>query len=181
MSFIFPLCWKHTLIPILPAEMIDYLDSPYIYLIGIESAVLSEACYDLSGSDVTQVMLDANSIYTNEVEVDRKTKMPVKEFRTLKEKLLRATACIKQRPDPILEQVDQAFTTVFVDPDDDSEGVDEIEVRDAFLEFMSKTMGDYKKFLRDLNNGKDGIETLPEHANSRDFFDRDKFLLSKDS
>jgi len=53
MSFIFPLCWKHTLIPILPAEMIDYLDSPYIYLIGIESAVLSEACYDLSGSDVT--------------------------------------------------------------------------------------------------------------------------------
>jgi len=46
---------------------------------------------------------------------------------------------------------------------------------------MSKTMGDYKKFLRDLNNGKDGIETLPEHANSRDFFDRDKFLLSKDS
>jgi len=48
-------------------------------------------------------MLDANSIYTNEVEVDRKTKMPAKEFRTLKEKLLRATACIKQRPDPILE------------------------------------------------------------------------------
>lgn len=94
MSFIFPLCWKHTLIPILPSEMIDYLDSPYIYLIGIESAVLSEACYDMSGSDVTQVMLDANSIYTSETEVDKKTRMPVKEFRTLKEKLLRATACI---------------------------------------------------------------------------------------
>jgi hypothetical protein len=94
MSFIFPLCWKHTLIPILPSEMIDYLDSPYIYLIGIESAVLSEACYDVSGSDVTQVMLDANSIYTSETEVDKKTRMPVKEFRTLKEKLLRATACI---------------------------------------------------------------------------------------
>jgi hypothetical protein len=65
--------------------------------------VLSEACYDIAESDVTQVMLDANSIYTSELEVDRKTKMPVKEFRTLKEKLLRATACIKQRPDPMLE------------------------------------------------------------------------------
>lgn len=53
MSFIFPLCWKHTLIPILPAEMIDYIDSPYIYLIGIESQVLSEACLDLNNSDVT--------------------------------------------------------------------------------------------------------------------------------
>ena len=28
--------------------MIDYLDSPYIYLIGIESTVLSEAYHDLS-------------------------------------------------------------------------------------------------------------------------------------
>jgi hypothetical protein len=74
--------------------MIDYLDSPYIYLIGIESAVLSEACYDVSSSDVTQVMLDANSIYTSETEVDKKTRMP-REFRTLKEKLLRATACIQ--------------------------------------------------------------------------------------
>jgi len=46
---------------------------------------------------------------------------------------------------------------------------------------MSKTMGEYKKFLRDLSNGKDGVDTVPEHANSRDFFDRDKFLLSKDS
>lgn len=77
--------------------------------------------------------------------------------------------------------MDYAFTTVFIDPDDDHDGVDEIEVRDAFLEFMSKTMGDYKKFLRDLSNGKDGVDTVPEHANSRDFFDRDKFLLSKDS
>ena len=45
-------------------------------------------------------MLDANSIYSHEIEVDKKTKMPTKEFRTLKEKLLRATTCIKQRPDP---------------------------------------------------------------------------------
>jgi|LakMenE18May11ns_1017448.scaffolds.fasta_scaffold9803103_1 hypothetical protein len=100
-------------------------------------------------------MLDANSIYTNEAEIDRKTKMP-REFRTLREKLLRATAGIKQRPDPLLEQIDFAFATVFVDPDDDSQGVDDVEVRDAFVEFMSKTMGDYKKFLKDLTVDSNG-------------------------
>jgi hypothetical protein len=95
-------------------------------------------------------MLDANSIYTNEAEIDRKTKMP-REFR-----MLRATAGIKQRPDPLLEQIDFAFATVFVDPDDDSQGVDDVEVRDAFVEFMSKTMGDYKKFLKDLTVDSNG-------------------------
>jgi len=43
--------------------------------------------------DVTEVKLDANAIYTADKEIG-KIKMPVKEFRTLKEKLLRATACI---------------------------------------------------------------------------------------
>lgn len=74
---------------------------------------------------------------------------------------------------------DQAFTTVFVDPDEEDmeTGVDDIEVRDAFLEFMSKTMGDYKKYLKDIggsskNCPNGGIDTVPENANSRDFFDR---------
>lgn len=40
MSFIFPLNWKHTLIPILPEEMVDVLDAPLPYLIGVESTVI---------------------------------------------------------------------------------------------------------------------------------------------
>lgn len=52
-SFIFPLCWKHTLIPILPIEMIDVLDAPLPFLIGIESGILSEAYPDLSFEEVT--------------------------------------------------------------------------------------------------------------------------------
>jgi|LakMenEpi03Aug12_release.lakeMendotaPanAssembly.Ray.scaffolds.fasta_scaffold2378314_1 hypothetical protein len=32
---------------------------------------------------------------------------------------MRATACITKRPDPALETTDNAFQTVFVDPDDD--------------------------------------------------------------
>lgn len=36
MSFAFPFQWKHTLIPILPSDMIDVIDAPYPFLIGIE-------------------------------------------------------------------------------------------------------------------------------------------------
>ena len=52
--------------------------------------------------DVTQVNLDGNVIYTEERELS-KTKMPAREWRTLREKLLRATSCITERPDPLLE------------------------------------------------------------------------------
>ena len=45
-SFIFPLCWKHNLIPILPAEMVDILDAPVPFLFGIESSILNEAQVD---------------------------------------------------------------------------------------------------------------------------------------
>ena len=78
MSFIFPLCWQHTLIPILPACLVDYLHSPYIYLIGIESHLmnmLGQEHPDEKHEDVTEVKLDANAIYTAERELSY-TKMP---------------------------------------------------------------------------------------------------------
>jgi hypothetical protein len=36
LSFMFPFQWKHPLIPILPQGMIETLDAPFPYLIGIE-------------------------------------------------------------------------------------------------------------------------------------------------
>ena len=68
-----------------------------------------------------------------------------------------------------------------MDPDDENIGVGGIEVRDAFLEFMSRTMGDYKKYLKDVGGTTKGLQAVPEMANSRDFFDRNKFLSAKDS
>ncbi len=35
-SFLFPFKWQHTFIPILPITMIDVLEAPFPYLIGIE-------------------------------------------------------------------------------------------------------------------------------------------------
>lgn len=96
--------------------------------------------------------MDASAVYTNEKLVDS-VKLPMKEFRTLRDKLIRATACISKRPDPDLEHVDAAFMNAIIDPEEEDmiQGVCDIEVRDAFLEFMSKTLSDYKKFFKDIH------------------------------
>ena len=136
MSFIFPLCWKHTLIPILPADMIDVIDAPLPFLIGIESEILNEYYSDLVDSDVTRVDLDSNKIYSTEPNVRDTFKISEKDLRNLKSRLEWATACIEERPDPEIEQIAFAFSTVFIDPEDEGDGIDHLCVRDAFLEFM---------------------------------------------
>jgi len=59
-----------------------------------------------------------------------------RDFKTLREKLLRAANGITERPDPDLENVDDAFFRFMQDPDEIENYVDDLEVRDAFLEFM---------------------------------------------
>lgn len=46
-SFLFPLNWKHSLIPILPKSMIDVLDAPFPFLIGIESEMIKDTGYEI--------------------------------------------------------------------------------------------------------------------------------------
>jgi hypothetical protein len=101
MSFIFPLCWKHNIIPILPASMIDVLDAPFPFLIGVEAAILAEYYPSFESRDVTMVLLDENVVESAE-KISETLRMPVKELKVLREKLMRATASIKQRPDPEL-------------------------------------------------------------------------------
>jgi hypothetical protein len=69
MSFIFPLNWKHTLIPILPEEMIDVLDAPLPYLIGVEAHLLQQ------DYEVTVVHLDSDTVTKQESVFDT-VKMP---------------------------------------------------------------------------------------------------------
>ena len=65
-----------------------------------------------------QIDLD-NNVVKAEEKILETLKMPQKEFRNLKEKLMRATACIKQRPHQDIESVDLAFQNIFMDPEDD--------------------------------------------------------------
>lgn len=101
--------------------------------------------------------------------------MPFKEHKMLKHRLIKATENIMQIPDQtMLEQVDLAFNMKFMDPDEDMQ-VDHLEVRDAFLEFMSSIMSDYTKYLKDPSNQPEKITC------SKDFFDLVGFRFVKDA
>lgn len=129
----------------------------------------------LSG-EITQVDLDSSKLFTQEYSV-KSCKLPP-AFKTLREKLLRATSGVTERPDPDLEHVDDAFFRFMHDPDEIDNYVDDIEVRDAFLEFMQKILSNYTQYLKDpgMTGG-----SVPDFANARDFFDFDKFRADRDA
>ena len=53
-------------------------------------------------------------------------------------------------------------------------------MRDAFLEFMSRIMENYKKYIKDPGVNAAG-RPVNDHAQSRDFFNYDKFRADNDA
>lgn len=66
---------------------------------------------------VTIVNLDDCDIQTNELSTNT-SKFPQRDFRILKEKVMKATNCVTERPHPDLEMIDDAFMRIMVDPDE---------------------------------------------------------------
>lgn len=160
--------------------MIDVLDAPFPFLFGIQASILQNALmcqHIILSNEITQVDLDTSKVFTAEVTT-RVCKMP-RDFKTLREKLLRATSGITERPDPDLDHVDDAFFRFMQDPDEIENYVDDIEVRDAFLEFMQRVLANYQKYLKDPGLNADG--TVPDHANARDFFHFEKFQADREA
>ena len=79
-SFLFPLCWKHVLIPILPKNMTDVLDAPVPFLIGIDPMILKDDSNFEIPNEVYRVDLDNGFISLR----DSKPKLPSKEYKLLK-------------------------------------------------------------------------------------------------
>ena len=94
--------------------MTDVLDAPVPFLIGIEPFIIRDDCFEIPnevyrGKNIVKIYdslvdLDNGSISLR----DSKPKLPSKEFKILRQRLIKATEGIV-RPDPVLEQVDLAF------------------------------------------------------------------------
>ena len=79
-SFVFPLCWKHVLIPILPKCMVNAIEAPVPYLIGIDPVILKDdQNFDIP-NEVYRVDLDSGFISLR----DTKPKLPSKDYKLLK-------------------------------------------------------------------------------------------------
>jgi len=118
--------------------MKDVLDAPVPYLIGLGQNVNSQ---DLP-LDVMRVHLDTNKI----LNVESLPKLPSALYTNLLTKLKSAVNFVVNNKDPMLQVVDQAFNVIFIDPDEKLD-FDYILVRDAMLEFMTKILQGYKKWV----------------------------------
>lgn len=130
--------------------MTDVLEAPFPYLIGIEPTPKLEQL-DIE-SEVLVVDLDKSSVTCPEDDLQQSNmpQMPFKESRHLKQRLNKASEHIMQVPDEqMLKTVDLAFNKIFADPEEE-ESINHLEVRDAFLEFISSIMSGYTKYLKDL-------------------------------
>lgn len=103
MSFIFPFQWKHTLIPILPIKMIDILDAPFPYVIGVKQTGTELDNYDID-SEVIKVDLDCSHVFipSDDLMQSNMPNMPFKEHKTLKHRLIKASESILQIPDKMM-------------------------------------------------------------------------------
>ena len=66
-ALLFPFSWQHVYIPILPERLLDILQAPVPFLIGIDEEVLALAEKDgMIPDDVVQVDLDENAVYCDQ-------------------------------------------------------------------------------------------------------------------
>ena len=73
----------------------------------------------------------------------------------------------------MLLTVDLAFNNMFVDPEE-NDCINHLEVRDAFLEFLTSIMSGYTKYLMDLS---EHYETITNITNAKECFDMTSFRM----
>jgi hypothetical protein len=112
------------------------LEAPVPFLIGFNQDIK-----DLP-HDVLKVNLDNNRVTINEPL----PKLPSDLYKFLYNKLKSVINFSLANYDPILQNVDQAFTVVLIDPEERIE-FNWLIVRDIMLEFMSLLLKDYQRFV----------------------------------
>lgn len=115
------------------------LEAPVPFIIGF-----SQDIKELP-PDVIRANLDCNRVTIN----DPLPKLPSDLHRNLLNKLKAAINFPLTNYDPILQNVDQAFTVMLIDPEERVE-FNLLAVRDIMLDFMISLLKDYQKFVVQL-------------------------------
>lgn len=102
-TLIYPMVWQHLFIPVLPMQLIDYLQAPMPFLIGVPDPVLKT----VRTSDLVEVVIiniDDNTVKT---PFDDLAQMPQEVVDTLNKSL-------KNRPSLLGDGVARAFLKAIV-------------------------------------------------------------------
>eukprot|EP00826_Nyctotherus_ovalis_P013123 TRINITY_DN13508_c0_g1_i1.p1 TRINITY_DN13508_c0_g1~~TRINITY_DN13508_c0_g1_i1.p1 ORF type:complete len:140 (+),score=24.06 TRINITY_DN13508_c0_g1_i1:1446-1865(+) len=112
------------------------LEAPVPFIIGFNQDIKELP------PDVIRVNLDCNRVTIN----DPLPKLPSDLYRNLFNKLKAVINFPLTNYDPILQNVDQAFTVMLIDPEEQVE-FNLLAVRDTILELMVALLKDYQKFV----------------------------------
>lgn len=67
-QLIYPMCWQHLFIPILPPSLLDYCSAPMPYIIGLHSSTMTRL-HKMEYSDAVLVNLDENKVCTEHADL----------------------------------------------------------------------------------------------------------------
>lgn len=60
---LYPLCWQHVFIPVLPITMVDYLHTPFPFIIGLPTQTWNTECASVvDSSNVVVINADTNQV-----------------------------------------------------------------------------------------------------------------------
>lgn len=129
-ALLYPLLWPHVYLPVLPACMLQYLECPTPFIMGVDKALLDETTMDeLMEEDILMIDLDKGCVLRGEIPCS----MPSSMHYALREALYE---CLK----PNVSKSDHVFASRFptkplVFPD--------IAVRSLFLRTVLDLIGDF--------------------------------------
>eukprot|EP00743_Colponemidia_sp_Colp-15_P005741 GILK01006171.1.p1 GENE.GILK01006171.1~~GILK01006171.1.p1 ORF type:complete len:1268 (-),score=219.43 GILK01006171.1:106-3909(-) len=166
LAVIFPFLWTHVYIPVLPVLLMDFVQAPVPFIVGIHASLVNEMTIP---SEVVRVDLDNNILQI----LEPLPKIPSKFGKPLL-KSLSKFAKIYSPHDPWLEEVDLAFPVAIHDPEEeDTNNLFNVsEVRYAFLDYMLNLMKGYRKYLVTPDTNR------PTITDSMDAFDRTGFNVN---
>ena len=160
-ALLFPFSWEHVYIPILPGRLLDILQAPVPFLIGIDDEVLAVAERTLAGGipdEVVQVDLDKNEVLCAP-DVAKTVVLPQKQYYKLYKALApycrapnaeeqqggNAASAFTMAPPPDVDLADRAPTLAEMSDEAVAEAIGSIKA--AFLRFFVSLMARYQDLM----------------------------------
>lgn len=160
-ALLFPFSWQHVYIPILPGRLLDIMQAPVPFLIGIDDEVLALAERTLAGGipdEVVQVDLDKNEVLC-EPAVAKTIVLPQKQYYKLYKALApycrapnaeeqqggNAASAFTMAPPPDVDLGDRAPTLAEMSDEAVAEAISSIKA--AFLRFFVSLMARYQDLM----------------------------------
>jgi len=159
-ALLFPFSWQHVYIPILPMRLIDILQAPVPFLVGIDKEILDLAeSQRMIPDDVVQVDLDTNAIMCA-ASLAARLNLPQRQFHKLYKAIAPfcrppsadvagsdAARAFPMAPPPDMVLEESASRLTLAEMSEEAANKTITVIKGAFLRFMASIMAGYQELM----------------------------------